>query len=55
MRNFNEIFRKNMSYDNIKSYKKTGLNPLSRKYSLGKTTGVGVKLKIGSHIQHNQN
>ena len=30
-------------------------NPLSRKYSLGKTTGVGVKLKIGSHIQHNQN
>ena len=24
-RNFNEIFRKNVSYDNVKSHKKTGL------------------------------
>ena len=40
LKNFNEIFRKNVSYDNIKSYKKPGLYPLVRKCSFGETTGV---------------
>ena len=31
MRNFNEVFRKNVVYDNIKSHKKTGFHPLTRK------------------------
>ena len=43
MRNFKEIFRKDVTYDNIKSHKKPGLNPLSRSYIFGKTTG-GIKL-----------
>ena len=37
MRNVNTIFRKNVSYDNIKSHKKSGLYPFSSKYR-------GVKL-----------
>ena len=28
LRNFNEIFRKDVTYDNIKSHKKAGLHPL---------------------------
>ena len=35
-------FQKNVTYDNIKSHKKPGLHPLSRRYIFGKTTG-GVK------------
>ena len=35
--NFNEIFRKNMIYENIKSHQKAGLDPLFRKYIFGKT------------------
>ena len=31
--NFNEIFRKNVTYDNIKSLKKSGFHPLSGKHS----------------------
>ena len=43
MRNFKEIIRKNVSYDDIWSYKKPGLYPLSRKDSfLGKPRG-GIK------------
>ena len=42
MRNFNEIFRKDAAFDNIKSQRKPGLHPLSRRYIFGKTTG-GVK------------
>ena len=38
LRNFNEIFRKDVTYDNIKSHKKPGIHPLSRRYIL-KTTG----------------
>ena len=41
LRNFNEVFKKDVPYDIIKSHKKTGLYLLSRKYSFGKTTGVG--------------
>ena len=37
--NFNEIFRKDVNYDNIKSHKKTGLHPVSRTCIFGKTTG----------------
>ena len=37
---FNQIFRKNVSYDNIKVTKKAGPYH-SRKYILGKTTGGG--------------
>ena len=37
--NFNEIFRKDVTHDNIKSHKKPGLYPLSRRSSFGKTTG----------------
>ena len=45
LRNFNEFFRTNVIYDNIKSHKKkTGLHPLSRKYSYGKTTERQVEL-----------
>ena len=39
MRNFNEIFRKDVTYDNIKSHKKTGFHSLFRRYIFGKTTG----------------
>ena len=31
MENFNEIFRKDLTYDNIKSHKQAGLHPLSEK------------------------
>ena len=36
--NFNEIFKKDGTYDNVKSHKKTGFHPLSRKLILGKAT-----------------
>ena len=41
VRNFNEILRKNVRYDNIKSHKKTGLHPPSRKYFFGNITDWG--------------
>ena len=37
MRNFNELFMKNVTYGNVKSHKKVALHPLSRKYIFGKT------------------
>ena len=43
MMNFNEFFRKNVTYDDIKSHPKSGLQPLSRKHNFGKTTD-GIKL-----------
>ena len=46
MKNFNEIFRKDVTYDSIKSHKKPGLQPLSRRYIFGKTTGVGFNLTL---------
>ena len=44
MVNFKEIFRKNVTYGNIKSHRKLGLHPPSRKHNFGKTAkgGVGV-------------
>ena len=32
LRNLNEIFMKDVAYDNIKSHKKTGPRPLFRKH-----------------------
>ena len=38
-RNFNEVFRKDLTYDNIESPKKPGRHhPLSRRYIFGKIT-----------------
>ena len=44
LRNLNEILRKDVTYDNIKSYKNPGIHPLFRRYSFGKPQGGGVKL-----------
>ena len=41
MRHFNENFRKDVTYDNIKSHTKPGLHPLSRRCIFAKTTGGG--------------
>ena len=55
MRHFNENFRKDVTYDNIKSHTKPGLHPLSRRCIFAKTTkglggggdgGVGAELKM---------
>ena len=37
--NVNKIFRKYMTYDNIKCYKKLGFHSLSRRHIFRKTTG----------------
>ena len=36
---FNESFRKNVAYDNIKSHKKPGFHPPLQRYIFRKTTG----------------
>ena len=41
MRNFNEIFRKDVTYNIVKSHKKTGLHPVCRRYIFGKVTRGG--------------
>ena len=41
MKNFNEIFGKEVTYDNIKSHKKVGSHPHFRRQISGKTTRVG--------------
>ena len=38
LRYFKGIFRKGVTYDNFKSYKKNGVQPLSEKHTFGKTT-----------------
>ena len=38
LRNFNEIFMKDVTYNNIISHKKAGIGSRYRKYSFGKTT-----------------
>ena len=43
LRNFKEIFRKDVTYDNIKS-SKPRFKPLLRRYIFGKITGGRVKL-----------
>ena len=41
-----------MTYDNIKSHKKPGLHPLSRRYIFGKTTGglKGAQIDLSASI-----
>ena len=41
MKKKEEKKKKDVTYDNIKSHKKTELHPLSRRYIFGKTTGKG--------------
>ena len=38
LRNCNEIFRKDVTYDNIKSHKKPGFHPLFRRHIFEKNT-----------------
>ena len=38
-RNFNEILRKDATYDNVRSHKKAELHPVTRRYIFRKTTG----------------
>ena len=40
LKNFNEIFRKDVTYDNIKNHKKPGFYSLFRRYIFGKTGEV---------------
>ena len=40
MTNFHEIFRKNITYYNIKKQQKSGLHSLSIKYNFGKTPNI---------------
>ena len=39
LRNVNAIFRKDMTYDNVKSHKKTGLQLFFEKHVFGKARG----------------
>ena len=40
LKNFNENFRKDMTFDNIKNHKKLGLLPLSSRTTFGNQRGV---------------
>ena len=51
MKNFGTIFRKDLPYDNIKSHKEPGFEPLFRRCIFQKTTR-GVKLNPGLIIFH---
>ena len=55
MSNFNEIFRKDVTYDNIKILKKRGLHPLSRRYIFGKTTGEASRLRVKDISKYDEN
>ena len=50
LRNLNEIFRKDIPYDNIKSHKKAGFHPLCRRHIFQKTTG-GDQIDLPSHFR----
>ena len=39
--NFNEVFRNNVTYDNVEIHKEMELYPLSRKYIFAKSMGQG--------------
>ena len=41
MTNSNEIFKKDMPYDNFKSHKKPRFHPLFRRYNFEKAAGEG--------------
>ena len=53
LRNFNIIFRKDVTNNNIKSHKKPGLHPHSRSCIFGKTTGVKVQKQLLSTDKEN--
>ena len=44
LRDFKEIFRKDLAYNDIKSHKKPGFLPLFRRHIFGKPAVVEVKL-----------
>ena len=44
LRDFKEIFRKDLAYNDIKSHKKPGFLPLFRRYIFGEPAVVEVKL-----------
>ena len=44
LKKFNENFRRDVTYNNMKSHKKARFHPNFRIYIFGKTTGWGVKL-----------
>ena len=50
MRNFNEIFRKNVTYYNILIHKKAEPNLLVGKHMFGKNQRAGVKLTPPSSL-----
>ena len=41
LKNFNEVFRKDVPYDNTKIHKKPAFHPLFRRHIFRKTTGGG--------------
>ena len=43
LRNYNEIFKKDVTFDNVKNHKKPGLHLFSEKHIFGKTTGGGER------------
>ena len=46
MRNLNEVLRKDVTYDNIKSHKKPGLDPLSLSLSLCLSVSLSLSLSL---------
>ena len=42
LEDFKELFKKDVTYDNIESHKKPGFHHLFRRYIFRKTTGEGV-------------
>ena len=45
----NKIFRKYVTYDNIKSHNKPGLHPRSRSYIFGKNTEGRREFRLAPH------
>ena len=43
MRNLNEVLRKDVTYDNIKSHKKSGLDPLSLCLSVSLSVSLSLQ------------
>ena len=46
LNSFNETFKEGVSYGNIKSHKKTGLYPYSKKYSFGRASLLRVEANL---------
>ena len=46
MRNLNEVLRKDVTYDNIKSHKKPGLDPLSLCLSVSLSVCLSLSLSL---------